>query len=81
MSKQVVLLVCIGIFFAVLVWDAFLYADNTPGNSISQAIVYYSHRYPLLPWAIGMLMGFLAAHFFDTTTQAAIKMLKGNICG
>jgi hypothetical protein len=43
--------------------------DDVNGNSITQIVTSLSYSYPLIPASIGFLMGFLFAHFFDTTSQ------------
>lgn len=54
------------IFVAILGFDAWLYADGIPGNSISQVIIEWSEKSALVPWFVGLLMGFLGAHLFDS---------------
>lgn len=66
MSKSRVMLFCFLIFAAIMGFDAFLYSDGVPGNSITQSIIYYASKSALVPYFIGFLMGFLASHFFDT---------------
>lgn len=73
MTKKAVAVTAIAIFLSILIWDAFLYADNVPGNSITQVVIASSKEYPLIPYFIGFLMGFLAAHFFDTSSQGDKK--------
>lgn len=63
--KQVAISILL-IFFAIIAFDVWLYSDGVPGNSITQVIIAYSELSPLLPFFIGFLMGFLAAHFFDS---------------
>lgn len=69
MTKKTVFLSIVGIFVAILAYDAYLYTDGVPGNSISQTIIFYSHKCLLIPWGIGMLMGFLGAHLFDSYSE------------
>jgi len=69
MTKKTVFLICIGIFAGILGFDGYLYTDGVPGNSISQTIIYFSHKCLLIPWFIGGLMGFLSAHLFDNYTE------------
>lgn len=69
MSKKLVLGICLLIFLAIMGFDATLYIDKVPGNSISQIIAGLGKNYPIVPWFVGLFMGFLGAHFFDTTNQ------------
>lgn len=69
MQKKLVIIILFSLVLGVLGWDAWLYADQVEGNSISQIIAALSLRYPLIPWFIGCVMGFLGAHFFDTSSQ------------
>lgn len=69
LSKKQVLIGSGLVFVGIIGFDVYLYSDGTPGNSISQAIIYYSREVLLIPWFIGFLMGFLAAHFFDSYTE------------
>ena len=69
MSKKTVLFISLGIFVGILGWDAYLYSDDVAGNSITQTIIYFSTKTKLIPYFIGFLSGFLAAHFFDDFTE------------
>lgn len=68
MKPETVLGIFAGIFaltvIGIMSWDWTLYRDNTPRNSITQAIIDVSKKFPLLAWAIGFLFGFLTAHFY-----------------
>ena len=66
MKPKYVWLFIAGFILAVFVFDVYLYSDGVPGNSITQVIITASGVSNLVPWAVGFLMGFLAAHFFDT---------------
>lgn len=61
--------VIIGVFTGILAFDAYLYLDSIPRNSISQVIIDASAKSALLPWFIGLVMGFLGAHWFDNYKQ------------
>ncbi len=50
-------------------FDIYLYSDSIADNSITQVIIEATKHSPLVPYFIGFLSGFLAAHFFDTYTQ------------
>lgn len=65
LSRNKVGLIIIAVFVLIMAFDAFLYSDGLPGNSITQTIIHYSEKSKLVPYFIGYLMGFLAAHFFD----------------
>lgn len=69
MSKSRVMLICFLIFAAIMGFDAFLYSDGVAGNSISQAIIYYSEKSKLIPFFIGFLFGGLAFHWFDNFVE------------
>lgn len=73
MSKNLVLLTCLCAFLGVMAWDASLYLDAVPGNSITQVVVELSSKSKLVPAFIGFLFGFLMAHFFDDSKQGEIK--------
>ena len=60
-------IVAVGIlitFIAVWVVDAWLYASGWP--TISQTVVYFSHFSYLVPCLIGMFVGGLMVHFFES---------------
>lgn len=65
MAPTAVALICTLIFLAIIVWDLYLYLDGKPRNSISQVVIDLTKKSPLVPWAIGFLMGGLTLHFFD----------------
>lgn len=65
MSKRVVIYVSIGIFVSILGWDLYLALDGVDGNTVTQVLVDISHRYLLMPWFVGFLMGYLTCHFFE----------------
>lgn len=65
MTKATIGFAIIGITLIILGFDAFLYSDGVPGNSISQTIIYYGQKSMLVPGFVGFGMGFLFAHFFD----------------
>ena len=69
MIKKQVLLTCLAIFLAIICWDAYLYLDGVPDNSITQSVIAVSKEYLILPWGIGFLFGYLTAHFFDPKAQ------------
>lgn len=69
MSRRTVLLIAAGLFIGIFAWDAALYMDDVPGNSITQIVVSLSKEYPVVPAGIGFFMGALFMHFFDTTNQ------------
>lgn len=68
MSPQIVaaiVAVSFGVIFTVImVFDYFLYTDKVERNSITQVIIDYSKKFPVVAWGIGFFMGFLAAHFY-----------------
>lgn len=66
MKVKTVGIVIILVFVGILAFDAYLYSDGIPGNSISQVIIEWSDKSKLVPWFVGLLMGFLGAHFFDS---------------
>ena len=53
------LILIVGIVL-VLIWDAYLYADKTEGNSITQVVIKRSKQLPIIPFLLGFLMG----HFY-----------------
>ena len=69
MSKKLVLISIFAIFFAIIGYDIFLYADGISGNSITQVIIATTRDYPIIAWMIGFLMGYLTAHFYDPKEQ------------
>lgn len=64
MTPTLVAITCGLIFLAIVVWDVYLYLDGRPRNSISQVVIDNSKKYPMLPWAIGLVMGLLAGHWW-----------------
>ncbi len=69
MTKRKVLITIALIAVAILAWDAMLYADNVPGNSITQVIRSIVEGSPLAAGALGFFLGAIFMHFFDTTEQ------------
>lgn len=66
MRTKTVGIIIIATFALILGFDAYLYSDGIPGNSISQVIIEWSDKSALVPWFVGLLMGFLGGHFFDS---------------
>jgi hypothetical protein len=66
MNSISVAIICVLIIFAILAFDAYLYADGVEGNSISQIIIKWTKekQVPFIPWLIGLIMGFLGGHLF-----------------
>lgn len=54
------------IFVAIFVWDVWLYTDDIPDNSISQVIISATAASPLVAWFVGLIMGGLSVHWFET---------------
>lgn len=77
LSRKVVLAIVADLACGILIFDAVLYADGQPGNSISQSIIYYSHKCLLLPWLVGFIMGFLTSHLFDSYAEPTTKAGEG----
>jgi hypothetical protein len=50
----------------LIIWDIFLWKDGKPGNTISEAVLEFSRRNPLIPFAAGLIIGTLAGHFWWT---------------
>lgn len=69
MKKKFVYIFIGVIFLLVVLFDIYLYSDGVPGNSITQVIIEASKASMLVPWGIGLLMGFLGAHFFDNYSE------------
>lgn len=64
MTPLMVRNVCIGLLVIILIWDLFLYKDSVKRNSISQVVIDYSKKYPMLPAIIGFSMGLLIGHWY-----------------
>lgn len=64
MTPTMVAAVCFLIFVLILVWDAWLYADKTDRNSISQVIIDVSGRLPIVPALIGFFVGLMFGHWW-----------------
>lgn len=54
---------------AIVGVDVYLYMDTVPRNSISQVIIDAAELSPMVPWFVGLVMGGLAVHWFDTYRQ------------
>lgn len=66
MSVKTVGIIIVVVFAGILGFDAWLYSDGIAGNSISQVIIGWSEKSALVPWFVGLVMGFLGAHWFDS---------------
>ena len=52
------ILLVTGVIF--IVWDLYVAANPTPGDTISEVILDFSRRHAMIPFVFGVLMG----HFF-----------------
>ena len=52
--------VIIGTVVLLLVFDLFMACDDVEENTLSQVMIKYSHKYPVIPFAVG----FLAGHWY-----------------
>lgn len=41
----------------ILMFDLWLYNDGVEGNTISQVVIKYSYKYPMIPFVLGVLLG------------------------
>lgn len=73
MSARAVAIVILAVFIGILGFDAWLYADDISRNSISQVIIDAARKSGLVPWFVGLVMGFLGAHWFDNYTEGEKK--------
>lgn len=62
--KHVAIIIAV-VFIGLLIMDAFLYTDSVSRNSLSQVIIDAAAKSALVPWFVGLVMGFLGAHWFD----------------
>lgn len=69
MSTKSVWLFIAFTFIGILVVDTYLYSDSIARNSISQVIIDAANTSALVPWFVGLVMGFLGAHWFDNYKQ------------
>ena len=65
------------IFVLIAAVDIYLYSDNIERNSITQVVIDATEKTPLVPWAVGFIMGALTFHFFDSYKQKA-RLKKDN---
>ncbi len=56
--------ICFIAFVSIMIWDGFLYTDDVARNSITQAVIDYSHLHSWVPASIGLFMGALLGHFY-----------------
>lgn len=58
-------LTVLGIAAAILIGYDFVVAyDKTPGNTISEIVLDFSLKHPIVPFVLGAIMGILAGHLF-----------------
>lgn len=57
MKDNIVLTIIGLIVLIVILWDIWLASDKTEGNTISEIITRLAYKYPLIPFALGMLAG------------------------
>jgi len=69
MKRFTVWVFIVAVFGGILAVDAYLYLDSIPRNSISQVIIDAAGKSALVPWFVGLVMGFLGAHWFDNYRQ------------
>lgn len=72
MKSQYVWFAIILIVIEILAFDAYLYLDNIPGNSITQVMVALISTSPLFAGFVGFCFGFLFCHFFDVKKQGGL---------
>lgn len=69
MTRKNVWVFIAAVFVGILVFDTYLYSDSIARNSISQVIIDAASVSALVPWFVGLVMGFLGAHWFDNYKQ------------
>lgn len=69
MKPKHIAIVIIMSFIGILAFDGYLYSDTIARNSISQVIIDAAAKSALVPWFVGLIMGFLGAHWFDNYKQ------------
>ena len=69
MSRRHVWFFIAAVFVGILAFDTYLYSDSIARNSISQVIIDAASVSALVPWFVGLVMGFLGAHWFDNYRQ------------
>lgn len=61
-------------FVSILGWDAYLAYTGGFDATLSWWMYTNSIQYPIIPWAIGLVMGVLGGHFFwDQTLNVTVK--------
>ena len=59
-TAQITGLVCIACVALLVVFDVWMAANSTPGDTISEVVRSWAQRHPVIPFAAGVVMG----HFF-----------------
>jgi hypothetical protein len=52
-TKVILLVVAVGL----VLWDVFVAAEPTPGDTISEVMLRWALRHPVIPFAIGVVCG------------------------
>ena len=50
-------LVLVGLLAAVGVWDVWLATNAKKGDTISEVTTTFAHKHPMLPFALGVVIG------------------------
>lgn len=58
-SKKITVAVMAICAAALIGWDIVVAANDTPGDTISEITLAFAMRHPVIPFAVGVLMGHL----------------------
>ena len=64
MSKTWVKITMAALFLGILGWDAWLYFDDVPGNTITQIFREAASQYVYVTVLFSLFIGWLIGHFF-----------------
>ena len=63
MSEQLTITIIVAVVVLVILFDIVAAATKPDGDTITQVIQKYSQRYPIIPFAFGLLAGHLYGDF------------------
>ena len=59
MTTKITIGILIAFIALLIAWDIWVYLEPTPGDTISEVTLRFAQRHPVLPAAIGVLVGHL----------------------
>jgi hypothetical protein len=59
MSQKITIAILLACAALLIGWDIYVAANPTPGDTISEITLAFAQKHPVLPFALGVIMGHL----------------------